>query len=204
MRGRYLSLQLVVDGCQSTLPSAFQARFPRTSMGRRGRTGTRSRLSSRSASPPSSRRREIGCWRSGSRTRTNGRAEFWSRASPDPPATRCGLRNRSTSTLPSTPPALYPSSLARNSGWKSRSRPRALRALSNWLSRMAPTGSRWHSNRLKKNFPERGSPRATWAIGTGGAAPGKESFRAKGGFLGQNGGKKGAKSAVFCNLVVNM
>ena len=29
MRGRYLSLQLVVDGCQSTLPSAFQARFPR-------------------------------------------------------------------------------------------------------------------------------------------------------------------------------
>lgn len=29
MRGRYLSLQLTVDGCQSTLPSAKQARFPR-------------------------------------------------------------------------------------------------------------------------------------------------------------------------------
>lgn len=29
MRGRYLSLQLAVDGCQSTLPSAGQARFPR-------------------------------------------------------------------------------------------------------------------------------------------------------------------------------
>ena len=29
MRGRYLSLQLVVDGCQSTLPSAKQADFPR-------------------------------------------------------------------------------------------------------------------------------------------------------------------------------
>jgi hypothetical protein len=29
MRGRYLSLQLRVDGCQSTLPSALQARFPR-------------------------------------------------------------------------------------------------------------------------------------------------------------------------------
>jgi len=29
MRGRYLSLQLTVDGCQSTLPSASQARFPR-------------------------------------------------------------------------------------------------------------------------------------------------------------------------------
>ena len=29
MRGRYLSLQLVVDGCQSTLPSAKQANFPR-------------------------------------------------------------------------------------------------------------------------------------------------------------------------------
>jgi hypothetical protein len=29
MRGRYLSLQLTVDGCQSTLPSAFQAVFPR-------------------------------------------------------------------------------------------------------------------------------------------------------------------------------
>jgi hypothetical protein len=29
MRGRYLSLQLVVDGCQSTLPSARHAGFPR-------------------------------------------------------------------------------------------------------------------------------------------------------------------------------
>ncbi|HEY1985028.1 MAG TPA: hypothetical protein VGG85_06450 [Terracidiphilus sp.] len=29
MRGRYLSLQLVVDGCQSTLPSAKQAAFGR-------------------------------------------------------------------------------------------------------------------------------------------------------------------------------
>jgi len=29
MRGRYLSLQLMVDGCRSTLPSAKQARFAR-------------------------------------------------------------------------------------------------------------------------------------------------------------------------------
>jgi hypothetical protein len=29
MRGRYLSLQLTVDGCHSTLPSARQAQFPR-------------------------------------------------------------------------------------------------------------------------------------------------------------------------------
>jgi hypothetical protein len=29
MRGRYLSLQLTVDGCESTLPSARQAEFPR-------------------------------------------------------------------------------------------------------------------------------------------------------------------------------
>jgi hypothetical protein len=29
MRGRYLSLRLTVDGCQSTLPSAKAARFPR-------------------------------------------------------------------------------------------------------------------------------------------------------------------------------
>jgi hypothetical protein len=29
MRGRYLSLQLMVDGCQSTLPSAKRADFPR-------------------------------------------------------------------------------------------------------------------------------------------------------------------------------
>jgi hypothetical protein len=29
MRGRYLSLQLVVDGCRSTLPSAKAAQFPR-------------------------------------------------------------------------------------------------------------------------------------------------------------------------------
>jgi len=29
MRGRYLSMQLIVNGCQSTLPSAKQAQFPR-------------------------------------------------------------------------------------------------------------------------------------------------------------------------------
>ncbi len=29
MRGRYLSMQLTVDGCESTLPSAKQGRFPR-------------------------------------------------------------------------------------------------------------------------------------------------------------------------------
>jgi hypothetical protein len=29
MRGRYLSLRLIVDGCQSTLPSAKTAKFPR-------------------------------------------------------------------------------------------------------------------------------------------------------------------------------
>jgi hypothetical protein len=33
MRGRYLSVQLVVDGCQSTLPSAKQAKMPRNSEG---------------------------------------------------------------------------------------------------------------------------------------------------------------------------
>jgi uncharacterized membrane-anchored protein len=39
MRGRYLSLQLTVDGCESTLPTAFQAVFPRKSDGstRQGR-----------------------------------------------------------------------------------------------------------------------------------------------------------------------
>jgi hypothetical protein len=33
MRGRYLSLQLTVDGCSSTLPSAKNAQFPRNSSG---------------------------------------------------------------------------------------------------------------------------------------------------------------------------
>jgi uncharacterized membrane-anchored protein len=33
MRGRYLSLQLTVDGCESTLPSALDAVFPRNSDG---------------------------------------------------------------------------------------------------------------------------------------------------------------------------
>jgi hypothetical protein len=33
MRGRYLSVQLVVDGCQSTLPSAKEARMPRDKNG---------------------------------------------------------------------------------------------------------------------------------------------------------------------------
>ena len=33
MRGRYLSLQLTVDGCSSTLPSAKNATFPRNSNG---------------------------------------------------------------------------------------------------------------------------------------------------------------------------
>ena len=43
MRGRYLSLQLVVDGCQSTLPSAKAATFPRDINGAavRGRFGLR-------------------------------------------------------------------------------------------------------------------------------------------------------------------
>jgi hypothetical protein len=39
MRGRYLSLQLIVDGCQSTLPSGKQATFQRTINGEV--TGTR-------------------------------------------------------------------------------------------------------------------------------------------------------------------
>jgi hypothetical protein len=33
MRGRYLSLQLTVDGCSSTLPSAKNAQFPRNHNG---------------------------------------------------------------------------------------------------------------------------------------------------------------------------
>jgi uncharacterized membrane-anchored protein len=33
MRGRYLSLRLTVDGCQSTLPSALNATFPRNDDG---------------------------------------------------------------------------------------------------------------------------------------------------------------------------
>jgi hypothetical protein len=36
MRGRYLSLQLMVDGCESTLPSANQATFPRAVDGSAG------------------------------------------------------------------------------------------------------------------------------------------------------------------------
>jgi hypothetical protein len=39
MRGRYLSLQLTVDGCQSTLPSALHATFPRNSDGTTKPTG---------------------------------------------------------------------------------------------------------------------------------------------------------------------
>jgi uncharacterized membrane-anchored protein len=41
MRGRYLSLQLTVDGCESTLPSAFQANFPRNSDGTTRKGGFR-------------------------------------------------------------------------------------------------------------------------------------------------------------------
>jgi uncharacterized membrane-anchored protein len=39
MRGRYLRLQLTVDGCQSTLPSALHAVFPRNSDGTTKPTG---------------------------------------------------------------------------------------------------------------------------------------------------------------------
>jgi len=39
MRGRYLSLQLTVDGCQSTLPSALRANFPRNTDGTTKPTG---------------------------------------------------------------------------------------------------------------------------------------------------------------------
>lgn len=43
MRGRYLRLQLIVDGCQSTLPSAKAAQFPRDYSGAavQGRFGMR-------------------------------------------------------------------------------------------------------------------------------------------------------------------
>jgi len=41
MRGRYLSLQLTADGCQSTLPSALHATFPRNSDGTTKSTGFR-------------------------------------------------------------------------------------------------------------------------------------------------------------------
>jgi len=41
MRGRYLSLQLTVDGCQSTLPSALHATFPRNTDGTTKSTGFR-------------------------------------------------------------------------------------------------------------------------------------------------------------------
>lgn len=39
MQGRYLSLQLTVDGCQSTLPSALRATFPRNPDGTTKPTG---------------------------------------------------------------------------------------------------------------------------------------------------------------------
>jgi hypothetical protein len=39
MRGRYLRLQLTVDGCQSTLPSALHAVFPRNTDGTTKPTG---------------------------------------------------------------------------------------------------------------------------------------------------------------------
>jgi uncharacterized membrane-anchored protein len=41
MRGRYLSMQLTVDGCHSTLPSALHATFPRNSDGTTRPTGFR-------------------------------------------------------------------------------------------------------------------------------------------------------------------
>ncbi|MGA2886931.1 MAG: hypothetical protein ABSE51_02700 [Terracidiphilus sp.] len=39
MRGRYLSLRLTVDGCQSTLPSALHATFPRNADGTTSKGG---------------------------------------------------------------------------------------------------------------------------------------------------------------------
>ena len=48
MRGRYLSLQLTVDGCQSTLPSAFKPNFPRNSDGTTRKGGFRQLAGSRS------------------------------------------------------------------------------------------------------------------------------------------------------------
>ena len=39
MRGRYLSLRVTVDGCQSTLPSALRATFPRNADGTTKPTG---------------------------------------------------------------------------------------------------------------------------------------------------------------------
>ncbi len=101
MRGRYLSLQLTVDGCQSTLPSAKAAAFPRDINGAAIRGPYRVRASvdlpCRSEGPeqppaghPHSGRSEWRPWAAGF---SRGRAR---------PATPCASIRRSISTLPST------------------------------------------------------------------------------------------------------
>jgi len=77
MRGRYLSLRLTVDGCQSTLPSALRATFPRNADARRGRPVTPSTMISiRLRSAPISRWKRTSCWPYGFRRQICARREL--------------------------------------------------------------------------------------------------------------------------------
>jgi len=92
MRGRYLNLQLTVDGCGSTLPTAKDALFPRNLNG----VPNGNNFSIRSANT---------VW-------------FLLPHGPAPRATRCASPTPSTSTSPNTQRIPQGSNPARNSGSK--------------------------------------------------------------------------------------
>ena len=125
MRGRYLSLQLTVDGCQSTLPSALHAIFPRNVDGTTKSSGysvTRQSSLTFRAKLKVDKNRLVAIRIPEADLTSKG---VYVTALPGPPAMLCACRSRSTSTSPSTPPTPLRSSPARSCGLKSPSRLKA-------------------------------------------------------------------------------
>ena len=151
MRGRYLSLQLTVDGCQSTclprrLPSCLTIPTERR-WGRRSRFMRRKR----SSSPLTSRSGTTSFWRFEMKV---WKLETASTGSPwklcqARPARPCASKIRWTSTLRNTPPTPRASNPVRNFGPNCPFRPKARRDPSSWrLETMGP-GSHWRFSKLK-------------------------------------------------------
>ena len=119
MRGRYLSLQLTVDGCGSTLPSAKDAQFPRNINGVPGGNTFSIRAANTvwfQAKLAVKDNKLIAIRVPESDTSIGEHRPLLE--VPAHPATRCASRSPSISTSPNTPPIQPDSSPARNSGSK--------------------------------------------------------------------------------------
>jgi hypothetical protein len=133
MRGRYLALELTVDGCQSTLPSAKNANFPRDVNGAvtPGSYVLRPNAVDFHANLKVVNNTFVAVRIEGTDDMTAGEEVVGS------------SHRRPISLSPIRRKARCRSSPARNFGSKSPFRPKARRAQHNWPSKTTERGSRW-------------------------------------------------------------